>query len=682
MHQTFIDLDELILLCRDKSSQKFIQEAVACYRAGAFRSCIVSTWNAVVFDFLHKLRELELFGDKKAPKLLQEFEKLRSDENFKDLWQFESNIPEKAHEEFELISPIERLDIERLFQDRSRCAHPSMTSLEEPFEATAELARYHLRSAITHLLQRPPVQGRAAKERIFQDIKSEYFPVDSEEAIKYFQASPLVRARFTLIQDIVIGLTTSLLIENLPELERERQFSALTAVSKMYVQETGKILNEKLSGIIINKVDDDNWDKVIIYLAKITVWESLSPPCQLKAQNFVEKLEVYENENFSDVKTLIKAAHIDFLRDYVIKKFDNIPVQDILSLNDTCGDNLFQTKIILPSLKKSALKANLNDLFLIISKTSLASDETIVSCINERVKSSPLNDLADVMSNYNYEFWQDFIKDILEEKIINADFIELLSAKSKYNSSGKSKPEIIEIFNSYINQRVFEIDLGNFPRPSRYLCEIDQEKLILSFQNFVPKIVNFNELVSAKFKYNFLKDSVPEIIEIFDNCIAEKIKEVSLNDVLTYSVYDRKVIPEKLLISILKTDISAIINKFANTGNYNEASDNTQLLIMVAEELNNEQWKDILRAFLQNPNIYKSYSDQSCLYQSYSSLSYSRLPVFQRLVEKSLELNNKSVQPYLLSFREKLGSSNQNFKQLKLLIDLYLTPEQKNQLNN
>ena len=212
MHETFIDLDELIIRCRDKLSQKFIQEAVACYRAGAFRSCIVSTWNAVVFDFLHKLRELQLFGDKNAPLLLEEFEKNPLNQNFKELWEFESKIPEKAHEEFDLISPIEKLDIERLFEDRSRCAHPSMTSLEEPFEATAELARYHLRSAITHLLQRPPVQGRAARERIFQDIKSELFPVDPELAIKYFQASPLARAKFILIKDVVIGLTKSLLI--------------------------------------------------------------------------------------------------------------------------------------------------------------------------------------------------------------------------------------------------------------------------------------------------------------------------------------------------------------------------------------------------------------------------------------------------------------------------------------
>ena len=87
MYETFIDLDELILRCRDKLSRKFIQEAVSCYRAGAFRSCIVATWNAVVFDFLHKLRELELFGDPEAAKLLKEFDNLRSSgKQYKELW--------------------------------------------------------------------------------------------------------------------------------------------------------------------------------------------------------------------------------------------------------------------------------------------------------------------------------------------------------------------------------------------------------------------------------------------------------------------------------------------------------------------------------------------------------------------------------------------------------------------
>lgn len=218
MYEAFIDLDELIVRCRDKQARKFIKEAVACYRAGAYRSCIVAIWNAVVFDFLHKLRELELLGDKEASNLLEQFEKLSSEKKVKELWQFESDIPKKALKPFELISTVEMSDIERLFEDRSRCAHPSMTSLEEPFEATAELARYHLRSAITHLLERPPVQGRAARERIFQDIKSEYFPTNPELAITYFQKSPLARARLALIKDIIIGLTISLLTEELPDM--------------------------------------------------------------------------------------------------------------------------------------------------------------------------------------------------------------------------------------------------------------------------------------------------------------------------------------------------------------------------------------------------------------------------------------------------------------------------------
>lgn len=251
--------------------------------------------NAVVFDFLHKLRELELLGDREAAKLLEEFDNLRvSEKKFKELWQFEFNIPEIALTKFELISNIEKSDIARLFEDRSRCAHPSMTSLEEPFEATAELARYHLRSAVTHLLERPPVQGRAARERIFQDIKSEYSPVNLELAIIYFQKSPLARARFILVKNIVIGLTKDLLTENRPEDERSRQFSALNAISSRYSQETREILNIQLSDIILNRVKDEDWDKAIVYLVSITAWDSISKPCMLKAEAYIDKLDIFE----------------------------------------------------------------------------------------------------------------------------------------------------------------------------------------------------------------------------------------------------------------------------------------------------------------------------------------------------------------------------------------------------
>ena len=34
------DLDELILTCRNEEGRGYIAEAVACYRAGAYRACI------------------------------------------------------------------------------------------------------------------------------------------------------------------------------------------------------------------------------------------------------------------------------------------------------------------------------------------------------------------------------------------------------------------------------------------------------------------------------------------------------------------------------------------------------------------------------------------------------------------------------------------------------------------
>jgi len=68
------DLDELVLRCRDNVARTHIEEALANYRVGAYRSCIVSTWIAVVYDYIHKLRDLDLSGDKLAKQKLEEFE--------------------------------------------------------------------------------------------------------------------------------------------------------------------------------------------------------------------------------------------------------------------------------------------------------------------------------------------------------------------------------------------------------------------------------------------------------------------------------------------------------------------------------------------------------------------------------------------------------------------------------
>jgi hypothetical protein len=664
MYEAFIDLDELIVRCRDKLSRKFIQEAVSCYRAGAFRSCIVATWNAVVFDFLHKLRELELLGDREAAKLLEEFDGLRgSGKQFRELWQFESSIPEIALTKFELISTVEKSDIERLFEDRSRCAHPSMTSLEEPFEATAELARYHLRSAVTHLLERPPVQGRAARERIFQDIKSEYFPVDPELAIKYFQKSPLARARFVLVKDIIIGLTISLLIDERLEDERSRQFSALNAISNMYPQETREILNTQLSDIILNRVVDENWDKAIIYLGSITAWDSLSEPCRLKAESYIDKIDIFETHqkyfkllSQEVISILMKASRIVFLRESVTKKLQ-IPLKELLSLRETCKDDVFKEKILIPVLRGLSSQATLDELLLMRSETLLKSDERIQAYTEEKIKTSPLRKLTSIASKHQDNWLIDLIEHDIKVKITTANLEDLLVAKSTYKSINEPKIEIIELFDNFITQQVKEeIETISLEETVLLMTSYEDGFFIdLIEPDLEGKIstASLEDLLAAKSTYKWIDEPKSRILKLLDDSITQQVKATSFQDLLDQrSHWDE--ITDELIEPTLKNNVSAIIDRFAKSGSFDSAGSNSRLLVKIAEYLSPTQWENILEAFFQNDQLY-------CSYSCYGG--------FESLFKKSLELSN-SVQPYWLSFREKLNKFNsKHSNSLKRLLD-------------
>ena len=549
MHESFIDLDELIVLCRDKLAKKFIQEAVACYRAGAYRSCIVATWNAVVFDFLHKLRELELLGDKEAIELLQKFEKLSLEKKVRELWQFEADIPNNALTKFELISPVEKSDIERLFEDRSRCAHPSMTSLEEPFEATAELARYHLRSAVTHLLQRPPVQGRAACERIFQGIKSEYFPVEPELAIKYFQKSPLARARFSLIKAVVIGLTKSLLIEELPEDERLRQFSALNAISSIYPRETREILDSQLSEIIINRVVDANWGKAIIYLGSVSVWDNLSEPCRLKAISFMRKFDIFESYLSSykrlsqqNINILLKATRVDFLREVVIEKLQ-ISLKDLLALKNLCKDEILD-EIISPVLKNRIPQASLNELVSMRLEENDLLNLKIDPYLIEKIKESSLSSLFALKSRSGDEFLHGLIDPRLQEKISEATLDELLTVRAGY----------------------------------AVLLDEDEDP-----------------------------GELDKLLKLAGVSVVERIKEVEFEGLLLMKSKYSDELFDSLVQPILQENVVEIVDRFIRSNSYDRAASNANLLVEVADSLSIAQWEYILKAFCENDQIYISY---------------------------------------------------------------------------
>jgi len=98
------DLDELALTVRDKIARSYILEAIDAYRGGAYRSSIVSTWIAVTFDIISKIRELSNQGDSNAQAFIKSLDQAITDKQIKKLQNIEENLLKKATDDFEFGS--------------------------------------------------------------------------------------------------------------------------------------------------------------------------------------------------------------------------------------------------------------------------------------------------------------------------------------------------------------------------------------------------------------------------------------------------------------------------------------------------------------------------------------------------------------------------------------------------
>jgi len=302
MASPLADLDELTLKCRDDKARKYIREAVSCYKSGAFRSAIVSTWIAVSFDIIDKLKELALTGDKEAEKQLEEFEKARKAGDISKALKFEKEILEIARDKLELISHIEFMDLGRLQEDRNRCAHPSMTADGDIFNPPAELARVHIRTAVESLLQYPPAQGKYALEKLLADVNSDYFPTTEEKAITALKNSPLTKPRESLVRNFVIVLLKKLINEIEDYKERKRCISALRATKAMHGGIFEATISDKISELL-RSLTDENFHKIIpIVRSYSEFWEYTDDDVRQKIINFTEMLPP---ENIDDLDYLL-----------------------------------------------------------------------------------------------------------------------------------------------------------------------------------------------------------------------------------------------------------------------------------------------------------------------------------------------------------------------------------------
>ena len=318
-----IDLDELAARCRNDSARKYIGEAVACYKVGAYRACIVSTWIGVIADILHKLGDLRLTGDRAAEAALKAFEQRQIDP--KGFVGLEVDILNTA-KNLEFISTIEHAELERIYQDRNKSAHPSVSDPEDVYEPAAELARTAMRTAVSHLLQHPPVQGKAALENIVTAVKSVYFPVVPDDAIRAFSTGPLSHPRNSLVRNLVIRLLKEYLGASSGQ-DESRFLAAINAIDTMHKQVSRETLDQKLSQIFSTVADTDFY-KVVGFLATVPdCWQHLEDSLRIKLKRCIGEVAPPEL-----ALTVTRALRVPELNEVVVARVRTLTEADLASL--------------------------------------------------------------------------------------------------------------------------------------------------------------------------------------------------------------------------------------------------------------------------------------------------------------------------------------------------------------
>ena len=235
---TLTDLDEMVLTVRDRNSRAYISEAINTYRARAYRSAIMSTWIAVAYDIISKLRELAIQGDKAAVTFVADLDAAIDANGRGDpaaiprLQKIENDLLPKALKDFELLSTQEHGDLDRLKQDRNLCAHPAFSDQNLLFQPSPELVRAHITHAILHLLRQPPVQGMNALRRLKNDILQPSFPTEQTEVSALLETRYLNHAKRALLDNLVTVFLKVLLQESEPDLigKEDAVARCLTAV--------------------------------------------------------------------------------------------------------------------------------------------------------------------------------------------------------------------------------------------------------------------------------------------------------------------------------------------------------------------------------------------------------------------------------------------------------------------
>jgi hypothetical protein len=271
-----------------------------------------------------KLRELASSGDAQAIQRVADLDSIVVTHNIAGSLDFEKRVLDMAKSDFELISQNEYQDLSRLFEDRHRCAHPSLNRPGEVYRPTAEAARSHLRMATDCLLSQGPVQGKAALLGVLGEIESQLFPTDAIKAIQVLRPGALGKPRDVLLRSVVYAVISSLLTD---DKSWQQKIAALLALRQLHRIKAESFIEKRIAEKSAT-LEEGSLGRLVRFVANVDdTWQYLPGPVAHKLQAYVTKIDAKKMP-----RTLLTALRVRELHEGVCVRVSEFSVDEATAL--------------------------------------------------------------------------------------------------------------------------------------------------------------------------------------------------------------------------------------------------------------------------------------------------------------------------------------------------------------
>ncbi|QLJ60268.1 hypothetical protein HP475_10200 [Serratia marcescens] len=156
------DMEELVLSIEDNQVKDYMNEALSCYMAKAYRACIVLTYIALFDDIVKKLKELGKVNGK-AKRIHDDAQKKINDQEV-----YESYVIDQLKANA-LLPALDTTFLDTLRVLRNKSAHPS------GHNASAEEARFIFYESINRFLSKPILTTTQLVDEILSRLDEKHF---------------------------------------------------------------------------------------------------------------------------------------------------------------------------------------------------------------------------------------------------------------------------------------------------------------------------------------------------------------------------------------------------------------------------------------------------------------------------------------------------------------------------